>query len=241
MKKQLISFSILITLLLLIGFSFLPMLATGIQDHVLPRGPASIPLQSIDPAFLNQRESLSIMERLALLSKYECMSIVPAMASKTEAEVLTAVKERLQPFIAEGLIADFPFSKNSMHPLVATDPEHPSDYMIYWQVNLNGEQNGVHYSLSLEMDDETGTILVLHYSYFQEWEASVGQIDPALLERFSGIYFRQLGIDETAPTESLKKIPDSFISYHINDRYGDPFYIEFSYYDNSMIAVSLVR
>lgn len=247
MKKQLIPISILLTLLLLVALAFLPRFIGRMQDHIIPKEPASVPLLSIDPAFLDRRDSLTFSQKLILLSKYENMSIVPAMASMTEADVLAAVNQQLQDYVDAGIFPQLSFTKTALHPLVAIDQENPSNYMLYWMAHLSCDENGVYYSMDLEIDDETGKILTLTYTRFEkDASQSLPPLDYPLLEKFSQIYLNQLDLSGfSEPVKSTSGIYGGGIyewfCYGLNGPSGTFVNLVFQTQDNCHLSVGLSR
>lgn len=208
MKKWMISLLFLFTVLALISFAFLPVLASTLQDARVEKAVSQSPLHSIAPYISEKGSGLSVSDKLKILQQSENSPIAPAMASMDEQQVHAAVESALQPYIEAGIVEAFDSPEFQATPIVAISWQDVSHWFIFWNVRLVDVSNDAQRSLYVTVDDETGTFLLMQY--FDPFAVEAGQLWEEIclpLNLFSLIYLEQAGLLDRA--QAVTSSPES--------------------------------
>ena len=204
MRKWMFPLLLLLTVLLLISFAFLPALAGRLQDARAQKTVSSRPLHSIVPYISENGSGLLVSDKLKILQESEISSIVPAMASLDEQQVRAAVEAGIQPYVEAGIMRPFVFWEFHATPYVTISWQDASHWFVFWDVSLVVVSDEIQQSLNVTLDDETGKFLMLQYldpcakEDLQSWDENCLQ-----LRQFSQIWLEQAGLwDSASPVTS---------------------------------------
>lgn len=199
MRKWMFPLLLLLTVLLLISFTFLPALAGMLQDVGVEKTVSNRPLHSIVPYISENGSGLLVSDKLKILQESEISSIVPAMASMTEEQVRTTVEAGLLPYVEAGIVRTFESWECQVTPNVAISWQDASHWFLFWDVYLVDTSGDTPRSLTVTVDDETGKFLMIHYfdpSAVEEWQLWDENCLP--LDQFAQIWLEQAGLWESA-------------------------------------------
>lgn len=151
---------------------------------------------------LDIQQDMTPLGKLALLCRMEGVLEVPeAMAEMTVEEAEQAALDALQSYVDAGLIPEFPVWHIEAKPLLILTPEEVDLAGLVWAVTVLSDEEGI-MNVSLDIDDATGTLLRLNYTY-EYW----GRTDlSGTLARFAETYFAGLAVEdyEDFSTEDLE-------------------------------------
>lgn len=196
---------------------------------------------------LEIQQGMTPLGKLALLCRMEGVLEVPeAMAEMTVEEAEQAALVALQAYVDAGLIPEFPVWHIEAEPLLILTPEEVDLAGLVWAVTVLSDEEGV-MNVSLDIDDATGKLLRLNYSY-EYW----GREDlTETLAQFAETYFEGLAVEhyENFATEDLENryIGDDVagMRYRIEDMsYGeinlDLYVHQYGFYVDTPHGVSAV-
>lgn len=151
---------------------------------------------------LEIRENMSVLGKLSLLGRMEGVLEVPeAFTEMTVEEAEQAALEALQPYVDAGLIPEFTVWHIEAQPLLIRTAEAADLAGLVWAVTILEDDEGVMH-MSLDIDDATGKLLRLNYTY-EYW----GKTDlPGTLAQFAETYFAGLALEDyrSFATEDLQ-------------------------------------
>ena len=199
MRKWIFPLLLLLTVLLLISFAFLPALAGMLQDVGVEKTVSNRPLHSIVPYISENGSGLLLVDKLKILQESEISSIVPAMASLDERQVRAAVESGIQPYVEAGVMRSFESWEFQAMPCVAISWQDAQRWFVFWSVSLVEVSGDTQYSLYVRIDDETGAFLGMEYydpSAVEEWQLWDENCPP--LSQFSQIWLTQAGLWDSA-------------------------------------------
>jgi len=213
MVKKNIPVILAVTLLLLLAFACLPMLVSAILDA--EKTPSYNDIRSVKLDISQEGQDLGFTDKLILLGNAQTVDIDQDQAVMTEAEVAAAVSKFLQKLENAGIYAPFSPTHTSYQPKLMYDLSDSARYTVVWTVTMTNKK-APNQSLMLDVDDQTGVILCVNYSIYRSFSMDgVWERNRNLADRFSELYFEQLGIireSDTAETNS---------NYSIAFEYGD--------------------
>ena len=198
MKKLKVPVLVLLTLGILIVFALLPRLISSALDMKLRQTPSFSDMLSIQLNTGSQPQTLSAMDKLAFLSVAEAANTTQDQMRMDEEEVNDAVYEFLYQCESAGIIQIFEPTSVSMAPKILYDLTDPDKHIFVWAVTMiyKEEPNQV---LRVDVDDETGQILCITYSNYQEYSMDgVWERNKTVVDAVTDIYFTQLGLLDTA-------------------------------------------
>lgn len=195
MKKWMFPLLLLLTILLLISFAFLPALAGMLQDAGVEKTVSNRPLHSIVPYISENGSGLLVSDKLKILQESEISSIVPAMASLDEQQVRTAVETGIQPYVEAGIMRPLEAWEFYATPYVAISWVDAQRWFLFWDVSLIDVSDEIQRSLTVTVDDETGKFLMLQYfdPYAKE-DLQLWNENCPSLRQFSQIWLEQAGL-----------------------------------------------
>lgn len=194
--KRIIPILILFTVILLIAGASLPAIAASVQDSTTVNHSGYGQMKSMELEFAEEKETLPMMGKLALLGHMECVDIDPSQASMTEEEVFAAAEASMEAYIDAGIFQWFDVTLRSAVPKLGVDLNDVNNYIVLWTVSFVDEvdQSCV---LLLDIDDETGKILSIHYGVYDSYSMDgVWKHNKVIMDNFTDIYFSQLGMTE---------------------------------------------
>ena len=222
MKKSKKLFCIpVLTVVLILLCAFLPRIIGYAQDtQAINRVGYSQSAQ----VQLDIQQDMTPLGKLSLLCRMEGVLEVPEeFAQMTAAEAEQAALDALRPYVEGGLIPEFTVWYIEARPFLILTPEEVDLAGLVWSVTVLEDEEGV-MNMSIDIDDATGTLLRLHYTY-EFWEK---RDQNEALDQFAEIYFRGLGVEEHQKyaTNDLESwyIGDNVegIRYRVADRiYGE--------------------
>lgn len=120
----------------------------------------------------------------------------------TETEVYAAVDRCMADYVDAGIFQWFKYTYRMAEPFLGIDSDRISNMGILWGVRYVNEKTP-YQSLFVHIDDETGKILYLRYEdngketvYPEKSPEYAAQMN-SVLDRFTQIFFDQLGLSET--------------------------------------------
>lgn len=215
MRKWKTFLAIAVMLAFLLAGAFFPKTISGIYDWKNTGVPASQPLGTIQ---LELRTNISAMGKLSMMSRMTgSIELAERKAEMTKAEVLDTVHKALQPYIDAKLIADAP-GEVQLYPCLVQVEDALELQSILWVVTISGYSPGFSY-IDLAVDDETGRILSISYTY----EMGDPLSGKEALSAFADIYFTGLGIADYAQFASsdLDYAFEDETSHAMRYRFGD--------------------
>lgn len=222
MAKLKVFLAVIVTLALIAAGACLPKAVSLVLDQKNNGNASASPISSIRFEF---EKDIPALGKLALLSRLDSsIELTESKATMTQTEVMDAVYEGIQPYIDALLIA-YSEKDVELYPSLILQAQDNQDLQgIVWFVNIGGDPANYTY-LQLLVDDETGKLLTLSYTY-EALDAPV--IGTEALTAFADIYFNGLGIDNYAQFA----VPDLEYAYVGDDanairyRFGDAVYGE---------------
>ena len=237
MRKWMFPLLLLLTVLLLISFAFLPAIAGMLQDAGVEKTVSTRPLHSIVPYLSENGSGLLISDKLKILQESEISSIVPAMASLDEQQVRAAVEAGIQPYVEAGIMRPFGAWEFHAMPYVTINWQDASHWFLFWNVNLIDASNENQQSLTVTVDDETGKFLMLQYfdPYAKE-DLQLWDENYLPLNQFSQIWLEQAGLWDSAQlvngdseSQQVQGMPGMrAVVYALSDGGESPLRIHFS-------------
>lgn len=190
MDKLKLLLSLLLTATLLAAGACLPRIVAAVRDNG-SIGHASF--GNVPSVELNIRQNVPVLGKLAMMDRInETIRISSAKTNMTEEEVLKAARKALEPYIAAGILWDYPEWGVEIHPLLAQVSDMPQLSGIFWSVVITGNDKEF-YWVDLAVDDETGRLLRINFTA-ESWDTGLPQED--ILGRFAEIYFTALDIPD---------------------------------------------
>ena len=195
--------AVILTLALITAGACFPKAVSMLLDW---RNNGSAAVNPISSIRFEIAKDIPTLGKLALLSKLDSSIDLPEYkATMSPEEVMDAVYEGIQPYVDAQLIV-YSEQEVEMHPSMLFQADGNQDLQgIVWFVNISGDPSNFTY-LQLLIDDETGKILTISYTYEEPDAALVGT--EAMIV-FAEIYFNGLGIPEY--TEYI--VPDLEYAY----------------------------
>lgn len=186
MRKSLI---LLLTMLCIGLMAFLPRITGWIQDR---RTENKVLYEESAQVRLEIQQDMSLLGKLALLCRMEGVLEVPeAMAKMTAEEAEQAAVDALKPYMEAGLIPEFTVWHVEADLLLILTPEEVDLAGLVWATTILADEEGV-LNVSVDIDDATGTLLRLNFSY-EFW----GETDlSGTLSRLAEVYFPGLGMED---------------------------------------------
>lgn len=189
MGKMRNSLILLLTLLCICLMAFLPWITGWLQDR---RTENQVLYENSARVQLEIREDMSVLGKLSLLCRMEGVLEVPeTLTEMTVEEAEQAAVDALQPYMEAGLIPEFTVWYVEARPLLILTPEEAELAGLVWAVTVLADDEGV-LNVSVDIDDATGTLLRLNFSY-EYWEKT--DLSGSLY-RFAEIYFAGLGVED---------------------------------------------
>ena len=168
MKKLKMPLLVLLATIMLAAFASLPAIAASVQDSTTVNHSGYGQMKSMELEFAEEKETLPMMGKLALLGHMECVDIDPSQASMTEEEVFAAAEASMEAYIDAGIFQWFDVTLRSAVPKLGVDLNDVNNYIVLWTVSFVDEvdQSCV---LLLDIDDETGKILSIRYGVYDSY------------------------------------------------------------------------
>lgn len=214
MRNSKISFLILLTILILAAFAALPVIAASVQDNTTVNSSGYHEMESMKLDLNEEKETLPMMGKLALLGHMEWVNIDSSQASMTENEVFQAVETQMKAYEEAGIFQWFDVTLRSATPKLGIDLNDPNNFLVYWTVSFINEKDQS-CSLLLDIDDETGKILCIRYDVYDSYSMDgVWERNKTIMDAFTDIYFAQLGMTEA------KEYAESEAGYEYYERDG---------------------
>ena len=150
-----------------------------------------------DQLQIDEKVTLSTLEKLALFSHATAVEISADQAEMTEEEVLQMTYDRLDTYADAGLIDAGLIQENyryfaidSISPVILYSNDSLNKYNIAWQVSLSSPDQGV--SFELFLDDETGLLLYIFYT--SETEVYDSAELSTMVNYVADVYFSPLSL-----------------------------------------------
>lgn len=248
MNKLKTAISLLLAVLLVAAFAWMPRLVGAITDGITIGKAVSAPIRAVTLA--PSGDEAGAMRKLALNQRGTPISIDQDVASMSEDDVYLAALTGMEAYVDAGLFEWFSYSSWQATPYLWIDLENRNNNAIFWTVLFYLDGQGQ--ALSLDIDDETGKIYRLNYytSGTDRDKYTLSANRKKLMERFVEVYFSTTGLtqepantyknfidgdsDATEPPHSITSAKYTFedetygILYLSFAIFEEGFYIEFS-------------
>lgn len=196
MRKLKIPLLILLTMVTLIACASLPAIAASVQDSATVNHSGYSQMKSMELELTEEKETLPMMGKLALLGHMESVNIDSSQASMTENEVFQAAETQMKAYEDAGIFQWFDVTFRSAVPKLGVDLNDANNFLVYWTVSFINEADQS-CSLNLDIDDETGKILCLSYYVYDSYTMDgVWKRNKTIMDAFTDIYFSQLGMTD---------------------------------------------
>lgn len=221
----------------ILGCAFLPVLTAAVQDGITME---KVSYLDMDPVKLEFHDPESEANRLSVLGKLAlCVNPAQVEVSENETrmtydEAFSCVQEAMRPYIDAGMLPEeYLNSRISVTPMLTYDRNNGGNYAIIWNVILSQKKAAYepYYYLGISLDDETGKLLQIMFSYGEPMYDS--EALEKLMDTFTAIYFSQL---ELVPTEAIAiATPASDDAVGLLYTFGDTEYgqIDITFYMNT--------
>ncbi len=240
------SIALLLTVVFLVAGALLPTAVVSALDRSALGQVGHADIASVELTLAEQREPMSIDEKLALMQiamKVDIgFDVIENKAKMTEEEVLQATDIALAPYYDAGLLADKDRELSQCQPFLYYDRNDLETNAILWEVTLT--ENGAYERLAVVIDDDTGTLL--HISCYAEETVFEEKERPKAAELFAEIYFDGVGWTEVADYWEEHGLVEQFEvsesgSYCIRYTFGDVLYGElaFEFYANRAASICI--
>ena len=226
MGKRIIPILSLFTVILLIAGASLPAIAASVQDSTTVNHSGYSQMKSMELEFGEEKETLPMMGKLALLGHMESVNIDSSQASMTENEVFQAAETLMADYENAGIFQWFDVTLRSATPKLGIDLNDPNNFLVYWTVSFINE-NDYSRSLNLDIDDETGKILCIRYDVYDSYSMDgVWERNKTIMDAFTDVFFSLLGMTEA------KEFAESIAAgYEYSEVDGGVSYAEYSFGD----------
>ena len=193
---------LLLTGVLLVAGAFLPRISFFIQDRMAGQYIGYSSMQALNLEMISSQDTtMPVMAKLASFRNMETMAISPAQASMTEEQALSAAESQMEDYIQADLFQWFDWTSRTVQPRIGfrlADWDQTTTFFVYWNVCFVNEGDP-YQMLNLDIDDETGKILRIHYETLEDYTTdSFWDRNRERMEAFTEIYFRQLDLTEKA-------------------------------------------
>ena len=178
----------LLTVVILLTGAFLPKIVSAIRDRNHNGRTSSAPIATVE---LKIEKDISPVAQLIMLCNSDNSTEVSEnIAAMTKEEAIEAARAGLAPYIDAGLIK-YCEDTVSLSPLLVQASAMQDLQGIFWFIHIMGDAGGIS-NINLIMDDETGNILHIEYTY-----ENLTNVMPAqeALDTWSDIFFSALEID----------------------------------------------
>lgn len=191
---------LLLTAALIAGGAVLPRIVSSATDEASIGKEEISPIHSVELEVVEteERESASMARKLILLQDMYVLPLTEEEASMGAAEAIAAAEIAMEEYTAAGIFQWFDVDSVSAEPFIGIDPRDMDNYNIYWTVyfDMGEEPYG---TLLLYIDDETGVVLHIEYNRYDSFTMEgVWEANWAVMDAFTDVYFRQLGMSEVA-------------------------------------------
>ena len=186
MKKLLILFA---AGLLLLGAA-MPWIVGEAQDRAMLRrsGYSEITAVALDWS------GSSGIDKLSILSHAQPMDVSHTQATMTQEEVFAAVEREMALYEEAGIFQWFETTRQTAVPKLGIDANDVNRFLVHWTVTYINKMDPSH-SLMVDLDDETGKILSIHYDVYDTYSMDgVWERNRAAMDAFPKIYFSQLDV-----------------------------------------------
>lgn len=199
MQKHIATPLLLFVTMLLLGITAsLPRIVAAVHDRATVDHIHYDEMESLKLDLSEKRQEMPIMEKLAMLGSMTTVDIDPSQTSMTEEEVFAAAEGAMEAYVQAGVFEWFDVTLRVATPKLGIDADDTNHFLVYWTVAYLNEYDSSR-SLILDIDDETGKILCLRYDVYDSYTMEgVWVRNQAVMEKFTDIYFAQLGLSEAA-------------------------------------------
>ena len=215
--------AVVLALALIVAGAYFPKAVSLFLDWQNNGNASSNPIASIRFELDKHIPSLG---KLAILSKLgSSIELTESKAKMSKEEVMEAVYNGIQPYIDAQLIAYSEFEVN-MYPSLIQSKTDQALQSVVWFIEITGDPSNYTF-LQLIVDDETGSILMISFTY-EALDATL--VGSEALTVFADIFFTGLGIDDYAQFV-VQDLEYAYVGDNANAiryRFGDAVYGEVS-------------
>lgn len=225
-------------LCLLVLFAYLPGIAAKITDFSLKNQTGSSDITPISLNLSPETGHLSIVEKIHLLKNGYSYPIGEIGAQSTASEALSWVENIFTEYINTDDILGFDAPYYQATPILYIDQKDPEKHGVFWGIYIVNEGESAQ-NLTVIADDETGTILGVHYDTVAMEETRADRYG-VILDTLCQVYLDQLDVAavedvDIAPTEENSWEPGrSYVQRYIllKDEEGREVIVEFTVQSN---------
>lgn len=209
MRRLKIPILILGTLGLLAAFALLPRFISHALDLRRGNSPAYTDIHSVQLDLSADENTLTTVDKLALLSRAETVNIRQDQAAMEESEVYEVIQAFFAQLESTGICAGFEPTQFSIEPKLVYDLSDSFRNFTLWTASFHCE-DATKQSLLLDIDDETGQILCVRYHIYRSYDMKgVWKRNKELMDLFTDLYFGQLGLSEAAEGIESSQVADA--------------------------------
>ena len=186
---------ILLTVVLLIGGSLLPTMATRILDKTTTNMVQYEDIEALQLRLEEEALSMTYPEKMFLMMHGAGMDITDEDTKIKETDILEVTYTAMMPYMDLFFGGSFDNDYLEYYPVMVYDESDPSRYAYYWHVilSLDMSEND---TVSVVLDDETGKVMAIEM-------IDLGMdLDPDYLQKLqdalADIYLVELGIEPVA-------------------------------------------
>lgn len=162
MRKLKTAVIVLVVACVLVLCALLPMLVAAIGDYSTKNATGFREITPISLNMSSEAGKLSIVEKMLLLKTAHSYPIGEDGAKSTASEALGWVENILADYINTNGIFGFDVPHYQVTPILYIDEQDPEKHAVFWGIYIVNEGASAQ-NLTVIADDETGTILGIHY------------------------------------------------------------------------------
>lgn len=192
MGKVKMGIALTVALCLLVLFAFLPGITAKIIDISQKNRAGSSDITPISLDLSPETGQLSIVEKMHLLKDGYSYPIGEDGAKSTASEALSWVENIFTEYIDVNDIWGFDVPHYQVTPILYIDEQEPEKHGVFWGIYIVNEGASAQ-NLTIIADDETGTILGVHYDTVEMEEIRQDRYG-VILDALCQLYLQQLDV-----------------------------------------------
>lgn len=199
MQKRIAALVLILVTILFLGITAsLPRIVATVQDRKAIDHSHYNEMVSLKLDLSEKRQQIPVLGKLAMLGGMTTVDIDPSQASMAQENVFAAAETLMEEYVQTGIFEWFDVTLRTATPKLGILADDTNNFLVYWTVVYFNENDSSR-SLMLDIDDETGKILCIRYQVYDAYTMEgVWTRNQAVMEKFTDIYFAQLGLSEAA-------------------------------------------
>lgn len=202
MRKQMSVLCVLMAASLIAVGAFLPRIIATVMDQADNDNTGSSLIQAVELDLHDRTQPEGMIRKLAMEQRMYTVPINASEATMTEDEAYAVAERCMADYVDAGIFEWFAYTTRMAEPILGIDATDIDNTAIIWSVAYVNE-NDPYQSLFIHIDDETGKILYLIFedygkeNVYPEKSPEYSAQMYSVLDRFTQIFFDQLGLSET--------------------------------------------